>query len=180
MMESSKLSLVGVATSTLRRLRSTILTSTDPAEAVTALREAGYAGGDSIYSAFERWLAETDESSTFDAAELPLEQFGDRAATFFRDAGWGNVQFSQDEDEGVAVVDITDCWEADGSSSADESSCHLTTGMLASFFGKIAGYPVAVLETECCHGDSSRCRFLMGNADVMNYKWQEMQSPAKS
>jgi hypothetical protein len=32
-----------------------------------------------------------------------------------------------------------------------------------------------VLETECCDGDGSRCRFLLGNADVMSYKWQEMQ-----
>ena len=178
-METSNLSLVGVAVSTLRQLRSTILSSVNPVEAVAALREAGYAGGDSIYSAFEQWLAETGESAEGDAGGLPLERFGDRAATFFRDAGWGNVQFSHDEDEGVAVVDITGCWEADGAANTSDASCHLTTGMLASFFGKIAGYPVAVLETECCHGDLSRCRFVMGNADVMSYKWQEMQSPAE-
>ena len=176
MMEKSSFYLVGVAVPTLRQLRSTVLSSAEPSEAVNALREAGYAGGDSIYSAFERWLVETGAANTSDAGELPLEQFGDRAATFFRDAGWGNVQFSHDEDEGVAVVDITNCWEADGGDNGDDPSCHLTTGMLASFFGKIAGYPVAVLETECCHGDSSRCRFLMGNADVMNYKWAEMSS----
>lgn len=177
-METSSLYLVGVAVPTLRRLRATILSSADPSAAVTALREAGYAGGDSIYSAFDRWLAETGGSDLSDARELPLEQFGDRAATFFRDAGWGNVQFTHEEDEGIAVVDITNCWEAEGGESGDDPSCHLTTGMLASFFGKIAGYPVAVLETECCHGDSSRCRFLMGNADVMNHRWNEMQAEA--
>jgi predicted hydrocarbon binding protein len=176
MMETPNLYLVGVAVPTLRQLRSTVLSAAEPAEAVAALREAGYVGGDSIYSAFERWLMETGSSVPSDAWELPLEQFGERAATFFRDAGWGNVHFSHDEDDGVAVVDITNCWEADGSEPGDEPACHLTTGMLASFFGKIAGYQVAVLETECCHGDSSRCRFLMGNADVMNYKWQEMSN----
>lgn len=175
MMETSNLYLVGVAVPTLRQLRSAILSSADPVEAVAALREAGYAGGETIHSAFEHWLVETGAAEKSDAGDLPLEQFGDRAATFFRDAGWGNVQFSHDEDDGVAVVDITNCWEADGSELGAEPTCHLTTGMLASFFGKIAGYPIAVLETECCHGDSSRCRFLMGNADVMNYKWQEMQ-----
>src|SRR6476469_10446380 len=108
MMETSNLNLVGVAVPTLRQLRSTVLSAAEPAEAVAALREAGYAGGDSIYSAFERWLAETISSQTTDAGELPLEQFGDRAATFFRDAGWGNVRFSHDEEDGVAVVDITD------------------------------------------------------------------------
>lgn len=174
MMEQSSLYLVGVAVPTLRQLRSAVLSSANPADAVNALREAGYAGGSSIYSAFEHWLAETRNYDLSDAGDLPLEQFGDSAATFFRDAGWGNVQFSHDEDEGVAVVDITNCWEADGSDSGAEPSCHLTTGMLASFFGKIAGFPVAVLETECCHGDESRCRFLMGNADTMNYKWTEI------
>jgi len=177
-MESSSLYLVGVAVPTLRQLRSTILSSADSADAVNALREAGYSGGDSIFAAFERWLVETNVADTADAGALPLEQFGEKAATFFRDAGWGNVKFSHDEDDGVAVVDITNCWEADGDEPKDEPSCHLTTGMLASFFGRIAGYPVAVLETECCHGDSSRCRFLMGNADTMNYKWAELQQDA--
>src|SRR5512141_2562346 len=144
MMETSNLYLVGVAVPTLRQLRSTVLSTAEPSEAVAALREAGYAGGDSIYSAFERWLVETGFSEMSDAGELPLDQFGDRAATFFRDAGWGNVRFSHDEDEGVAVVDITNCWEADGNEPGDDPACHLTTGMLASFFGKIAGYPVAV------------------------------------
>lgn len=174
-MDTSNAHLVGVAVPTLRQLRSAILSSAQPTDAVVALREAGYAGGESIHSAFERWLIETDAAQVSDAGELPLEHFGDQAATFFHDAGWGDVKFSHDEDEGIAMVDITNCWEAAGTEPSEDPGCHVTTGMLASFFGKIAGYPVAVLETECCHGDDSRCRFVMGNTDVMNYKWQEMQ-----
>ncbi len=175
-METSNSHLVGIAVPTLRQLRSTILASSDSADAVAALREAGYAGGDSIYSAFELWLAESSPSGGADAGELQLSDFGSKSAEFFRNAGWGNVEFSHDEDEGVAIVDITDCWEGSGSESDEDAGCHLTTGMLASFFGRIAGYPVAVLETECCHGDAARCRFVMGNADVMTHKWQEMQA----
>jgi len=173
-METSSTQLVGVAVPTLRQLRSAILSSADTAVAVTALREAGYAGGESVHGAFERWLAETAASKEMGAGALPLDEFGDQAANFFRDAGWGDVDFTHDEDNGVAMVDISNCWEAAGSESADDPGCQLTTGMLASFFGKIAGFPVAVLETECSHGNHSRCRFLLGNADTMNHEWEKL------
>ncbi len=174
-METSNSHLVGVAIPTLRQLRAAILVSANSTDAVEALRASGYAGGDSIYSAFEHWLREAGESGDADAGALPLSEFGSKASTFFRDAGWGDVRFSHDDDEDVAIIDIVDCWEGSHGESQDDPGCQLTTGMLAAFFGKIAGYPVAVLETECCHGDSSRCRFLMGNSEVMSYKWQELQ-----
>lgn len=166
--------MVGVAVPTLRELRAAVLNSGDADAAVGALREAGFAGGDAVHSAFERWLAEvSDAGSTSDVGELPLEEFGEKAQAFFRDAGWGRVTFSSDEAEGIAVVDIEDCWE--GPVSGD-TGCQITTGLLAAFFGRIAGYPVAVLETECCSGSDSRCRFLLGNAEVMAQKWEELQS----
>ena len=175
MMETASSQLVGVAVPTLRQLRSAILSSAGAIEAVTALREAGYAGGESIHSAFEHWLVETGALHELGAGALPLDQFGSSAASFFRDAGWGDVEFTHDDDDGVALLDITNCWEADGDAASEDPGCQITTGMLASFFGKIAGFPVAVLETECCHSEGSRCRFMMGNAEMMNYKWQEMQ-----
>lgn len=162
--------LVGVAIPTLRELRSAVLSSADPA-GVDSLREAGYAGGDAVYGAFEQWLAETRGSESADAAGLPLDEFGRTAAEFFRNAGWGEVSFLEEETEGVATVDITGCWEG----RADDPGCHVTTGLLASFFGRIAGYPVAVLETECCAGSASRCRFLMGTPEMLQYKWEEMR-----
>jgi|SRR5687768_9911817 len=178
MTESSTAHLVGVAVPTLRQLRSAVLSSASPETAVAALREAGFAGGESVYSAFERWLAEsgvTDASTAKSGAgDLSLEEFGNGTTQFFRDAGWGDVTLSHDDDEGVAIVDIEKCWEGTAS-TADAPGCHITTGLLAAFFGQIAGYPVAVLETECCEGDGSRCRFLMGNPEVMNHHWEKMQ-----
>ncbi|MEO8576199.1 MAG: hypothetical protein ABI556_05855, partial [Gemmatimonadales bacterium] len=152
-MTESSTHLVGVAVPTLRQLRSAVLSSTSPDAAVAALREAGFAGGAAVYSAFEEWLAErgvTDTSSGKNAAgELSLEEFGNGTTQFFRDSGWGDVTLSHDDDEGVAIVDIEKCWEG-SISAADAPGCHITTGLLAAFFGQIAGYPVAVLETECC------------------------------
>lgn len=174
MTESVTTRMVGVALPTLRELRSAILAGSDPGAAVNALREAGYAGGDDIFAAFEHWLTESSDASSSVAGDLALDEFGAQASEFFRNAGWGDVTFTPDDPEGVAVVDISNCWES-GDGSARGNGCQITTGVLAAFFGRIAGYPVAVLETECCDGDGSRCRFLLGNADVMSYKWQEMQ-----
>ena len=182
MTDSSTSQLVGVAIPTLLELRAAVLTSSAPEAAVASLRDAGFAGGEAVHAAFERWLAETGEPSSegdwsrADAGSLSIEDFGGRTSRFFRDAGWGEVSFQPDDTEGVAIVDIVDCWEgsADGGLAP---GCHLTTGLLASFFGLIAGYPVAVLETECCGGDGTRCRFVMGNAEVMNAWWERLSVP---
>jgi predicted hydrocarbon binding protein len=177
MTDSSTAFLVGVAIPTLRELRSAVLRTSSPDDAVTALREAGFAGGDAVHAAYERWLAEsgiTDPAEgRADSGELTIGEFGRATSRFFRDAGWGDVTFSANEDEGVAVVEIANCWE--GSASSVASGCHITTGLLAAFFGRIAGYPVAVLETDCCGGDGSSCRFLMGNSEVMQYQWEQLQ-----
>jgi hypothetical protein len=175
--------MVGVGTPTLRQLRSAILGSVDSAAAVAALRESGYAGGGAVFAAFEQWLSESGDARGVDLREMALDRFGERTTQFFRDAGWGEVTFSPDETEDVAIVDIDDCWEAVRSSAGrqgaedfpDGHGCQITTGLLAAFFGRIAGYPVAVLEVECAGVDASRCRFLLGNAEVMNYKWEEMR-----
>jgi predicted hydrocarbon binding protein len=162
--------LVGVAIPTLRELRAAVLQSNDPDAAVNALREAGYAGGEAVHAAFEQWLAESGTSS--DTGDLALEEFGHRATTFFRDAGWGEVTFSPDEAEGIAQLDIDNCWEADANSEG--SGCQITTGVLAAFFGRIAGYPVSVLETACSSG--GRCQFLLGNAETMQHQWEQLNS----
>jgi predicted hydrocarbon binding protein len=98
---------------------------------------------------------------------MPLSEFGDTAAHFFRDAGWGEISFSHDEDDDVAKVSVTDCWEAELG-----EGCHIYTGVLASFFGKVAGYPIAVLETSC--SSDGHCEFLIGNSDVMNHRWEQL------
>lgn len=169
--------LIGIAIPTLRELRAATLAciSAGPAgeaDAVDALREAGFAGGPAVYEAFEQWLVETDGSEQ--AADLTVEEFGERAARYFRDAGWGRVDFDSEIEEGVASISMEDCWEADQTAAGSSPSCHITTGMLASFFGKLAGYPVAVLETECRSANAERCRFLLGNAEVMAFKWEAM------
>lgn len=167
-MTESSMKLVGVAIPTLRELRAAVLQSNDPGAAVNALREAGYAGGEAIHAAFEHWLTESGAGPA--SGELTLEEFGESATKFFRDAGWGSFRFAPDENEGIAVLDIENCWEA--GDSAEGGGCQITTGVLASFFGRIAGYPVSVMETDC--SSDGRCQFMLGNAETMQYQWEQL------
>ncbi len=174
--------LIGIAIPTLRELRGATLASLSArpfgeADAVDALREAGYAGGDVVYEAFEQWISEEPTGTSSDPRfvhDLTLEEFGDRAARYFRAAGWGIVEFRGNPDENVAAASVQNCWEADGSAEATAPSCHVTTGMLAAFFGRLAGYPVSVMETECSSMGAVKCRFLLGNSEVMASKWEEL------
>lgn len=185
MSKDTTVQLIGIAVPTLRELRaatlSTLATTTSgEADAVDALREAGYAGGEAVYDAFEHWLSEAAQAGTEPvsrsgaAAELALDDFGDRVARYFRAAGWGLLEFAAEQDSGVATVSIENGWEVDVEARESKPSCHVTTGMLAAFFGRVAGYPVAVLETECCSAGADRCRFLLGNTEVMTFKWEQL------
>ena len=180
MTEADARRLIGIAIPTLKELRSAALASlsagpSGEADAVDALREAGFAGGPSVYDAFEAWLAESNSNAEGrGAGDLTIEEFGERAAEYFRAAGWGLVEFSAEEEEGVAALSMDQCWEADSETGNSQPSCHVTTGMLAAFFGKLAGYPVAVLETECRSAHATRCRFLLGNSEMMTFKWEQV------
>jgi predicted hydrocarbon binding protein len=178
MTNSTTRQLIGIAIPTLRELRAATLgcisaSAAGEGDAVDALREAGFAGGPAVYEAFEQWLGESERSAH--APELTVDEFGQQAARYFRDAGWGQVDFDSTAEEGVAVITMDDCWEAEHASSSSPS-CHITTGMLASFFGRLAGYPVAVMETECRSADGERCMFLLGNAELMAFKWEQLRS----
>jgi len=176
------ITLIGIAIPTLRELRAGTLSSHaagpgSETNGVDALRAAGYAGGDAVYDAFEQWLAEGQGSGAPNRAapELTLQEFGEQAARYFHAAGWGRVEFNAAHEEGVASLTMDQCWEADTGRSEPAPSCHVTTGMLAAFFGRLAGYPVSVMEIECCSSGAERCRFLLGNAEVMAFKWEQLR-----
>ena len=181
--EAAGARLIGVALPTLRKLQVSVMACSDGGEAVQTLREAGYLGGAAVHVAFEHWLeesssSESSEPATADPGDLSLSDFGERASHFFRDAGWGEVTFSSDDSDGTAMLDVVNCWESADGPAGEVPGCHITTGMLAAFFGRIAAYPVSVLEAECAGSGSERCRFLLGNAELINYKWESMRDRA--
>ena len=189
--------LIGIGVPTLRELRAGVLSLAPSAasdDAVLILREAGFAGGDALFDAFGQWLDEQGLSAfggsmrtglvNRDAGELSVGDFSQHAARFFQDAFWGTLTFATPDGQSYAEVTIADGWESEVRPQIDSTAaeatgvpmpgCHITTGMLAAFFGRIAGYSVAVLETECRSAGGSHCCFAMGNADVVHHEWEKL------
>ena len=156
--------MLALTRASLATLRAALLRDGGPAAAVY-LQEAGYAGGDALWEAFRRWLSTRSEII---AEDLDVSTFEQRASEFFRDAGWGTLAIGTIHDA-VATLDSSDWGEADPESKLDQPACHLTTGMFADLFGRLAGAPVAVLEVECRSTGASRCRFLVGNLQIHQF-----------
>ncbi|MGH7694292.1 MAG: V4R domain-containing protein [Gemmatimonadaceae bacterium] len=154
-------------------LRRALLRDHGP-EAAAALQEAGYAGGETVYAAFTNWLAERSEIG---AEHLDVEAFQERASEFFSEFGWGTLSVGA-IDDAVATLDAADWWEADGEDRLDAPGCHLTTGLFADLFGRLAGTQVAVLEVECRAMGHSHCRFLVGSPDVLEFVYEDMTQGA--
>jgi predicted hydrocarbon binding protein len=161
--------MLTVTRASLLSLRAALLRSGDPQSAVT-LQEAGYAGGSALYESFKGWLAERSEIGIED---LDVDAFQHRASEYFSDHGWGTLYVGSIDDV-VATLDSPDWGECDLNLGAQQPSCHLTTGMFADLFGRLAGAPVAVLEVECRSAGHERCRFLVGSPDVMDAVYEEM------
>ena len=161
--------MLTVTRASLLSLRAALLRSGDMQAAVT-LQEAGYAGGTALFESFRNWLA---ERSHIAVEELDVDAFQHRASEYFSETGWGTLHVGT-IDEIVATLDSPDWGECDSELGAQQPACHLTTGMFADLFGRLAGAPVAVLEVECRSAGHQRCRFLVGSPDVMDAIYDEM------
>lgn len=134
------------------------------------LQEAGYAGGATQFEAFRSWLAFRGQH---DVESLSLSAFQSQAAEFFRACGWGSLTVGELNDA-VATLDSDDWGEATPEAGLDHPGCHLSSGMFADFFGRVAGAPLAVMEVECRSAGSHRCRFLLGSPDVLQQVYDGM------
>ena len=162
--------LAAVPRAALGALRSALLRDAGP-QAAAYLQEAGYAGGEALFASFRAWLAARGVTEAPESLEL--EEFERQAAEFFRDAGWGTLSVGTLGDA-VAVLDASEWAESDPQAALDHPGCHLSTGLFADFFGRIADSPLAVLEVECRSMGDQRCRFLLGSAEVMGHVYEEL------
>lgn len=162
--------LVALSRQALAALRAALLRDAG-SDGAAALRDAGFAGGESVYASFADWLraragAEPDM--------LGVEDFQRRAAEYFRETGWGWLTLGSIDDV-VATVDSQNWEEADPSAHLDHPGCHFTTGLFADFFGRVSDEPLAVLEVECRSAGAARCRFLLGSGEVMTYVFEALE-----
>lgn len=162
--------LVGLGRDALATLRATLVQGLG-GDAAASLQQAGYAGGDAVHAAFAHWLAAQGKPSP---EALGVEAFAAQASHFFSELGWGSLQFTAGSP--IATIESPDWSEADGAGGLP--GCHLGTGLLAAFFGRVAEQPLAVMEVECRSTGGSRCRFLLGSAEEMQRVWEEMNRAA--
>jgi len=160
--------LVAMTRDSLAALRAAMFRDVGPS-AAALLQEAGYAGGQAMFDAFGKWLA----ARGLPAPEaLPATDFGARATEFFRDAGWGSIELGSLES--VATVDSSDWAEGNPAFPLEFPGCYYTSGVMADFFGRLAGAPVAVMEVECRSMGGERCRFLVGSGETLQRVYDEM------
>jgi predicted hydrocarbon binding protein len=160
--------LVAMTRDSLTALRAAMFRDVGP-NAAAMLQEAGYAGGPALFEAFGRWLAGRGLSAP---EALPANEFGARATEFFRDAGWGSIELGSLDS--VATIDSTDWAEGNPAFPLEFPGCYYTSGVMADFFGRIAGEPVAVMEVECRSMGGERCRFLIGSGETLQRVYDEM------
>jgi predicted hydrocarbon binding protein len=160
--------LVALTRDSLLALRAALFRDIGP-NAATVLQEAGFAGGPALFETFGRWLSARGRPAP---ESLAASEFGPRASEFFRDAGWGSLELGALET--VATVDSADWAEGDPAFPLQFPGCYYTTGVLADFFGRLAGEPLAVMEVECRSMGSERCRFLIGSGETMQHVYDQM------
>jgi predicted hydrocarbon binding protein len=159
---------VALTRGSLLALRTAMFRDVGPA-AAALLQEAGYAGGPAMFDAFARWLSDhgAPAPDTLTAAE-----FGVRATEFFQDIGWGAIELGSLET--VATIDSADWAESDPAYPLEFPGCYFSAGMLADFFGRLAGDALAVMEVECRSMGGYRCRFLLGSGETLQHVYDEM------
>lgn len=146
-----------------------------PGEAdMETLRAVGDAGGGALLDAFARW---SGDGQAVDLADLSVGDFQQRAAEFFAWCGLGEASVFTRSDS-VIEVTIAECWET-ARQHAEQTGCHLTTGLLHGFFAALAGYELGVMELECTAlGSGGTCRFVVGTPEMVDSIYAELSAGA--
>jgi predicted hydrocarbon binding protein len=139
-------------------------------QAATHLQEAGFAGGEELYSAFSSWLARHRKLDR--PADLDVRFLGEVLSDFFADQGWGKLTTTPLGS--VLALDSTNWAEALDEPRGEFPSCHLSCGLLADFLGRVSEGQVAVMEVECRSRGDARCRFLAGAPETLGILYDRM------
>jgi predicted hydrocarbon binding protein len=136
----------------------------------TLLQEVGMAGGATMHSAFEEWLAGRDADPL---AVLTLPAFAAQLASFFAETGWGGLIVTAHGDV-VAELASPDWAESDPDAGWDHAGCHCTTGLLADVLTRVAGQPIAVLEVGCRSAGAAHCRWIAGSPAMLTALYERL------
>jgi predicted hydrocarbon binding protein len=140
-------------------------------QAASYLQEAGFAGGEALFSGFSAWLAEAYGIER--PSDLDAQYLSEALWRFFAELGWGTLAVTALGGSSLAI-DSPDWAEALADAKGEYPSCHLSCGLLADFLGRISEAPVAVMEVECRSRGDGRCRFLAGSPETLSMVYERM------
>jgi|GEM_PF-3961347 len=124
------------------------------------LRDAGFTTGGALAAELRSRQA-TRGGVTIE--ELPRSDFIAAVSELFHESGWGRMEIDASR-PALTVLDVHEWSE----SSSSRGGTHFTTGMLAGFFGTVAGAELAVLEVDPPSPGHGQGRFLMGSVATVD------------
>lgn len=140
-------------------------------QAASYLQEAGFAGGEELHNTFAEWLRTSHGVAR--PTDLDAEYLSEALSAFFSELGWGSL-VARPLGPAVLALDSDEWAEAVDEGRGEFPSCHLTCGLLADFFGRLADGLVAVMEVECRSRGDARCRFLAGAPETLSNVYERM------
>jgi len=161
--------MVGLTRDAIVALR-TALYRDAGANAPAWFQEVGYAAGPGLHHAFAVWCGARGVTPPENA---PMATFQQLALQFFSEMGWGSMAVATLHDS-VVTIDSADWAEADPAAAMQYPGCYMTSGMLADFFGRLAGAQLVPMEVECRSMGHERCRFLLGSAETIQHVYDGM------
>lgn len=150
---------VAIPAEALAQLRTALRGEAGDLPTVHALHAAGFEAGGRLFEAF---VASLDGGLD----GLPQDQFWGRVGAFFRDRGWGSLEHETPH-PAIGFLHAPD-WAEASPGDEDQPSCAFGSGMLSQFLSRIAGGPVAVLETSCRSAGARGCTFAFGSEDAIH------------
>jgi predicted hydrocarbon binding protein len=143
--------------------------------AAQALRAAGHAAGDALFTALTQPFGSDGASGEAGAiSEWSATTFWRRLSQLFSTRGWGTLAH-QTLHEGVGALESTNWVEAEPNTSA-RPSCFFSTGLLANLLGQAANAELAVLEVECRSRGDQHCCFLFGSPETLDALYHRLRN----
>ena len=142
--------------------------------AAQALRAAGYAAGDALFTALTQPFGSDGGGEASSISEWSATTFWRRLSQLFSTRGWGTLAH-ETLHEGVGSLESTNWVEAQPDSSA-RPSCFFSTGLFANLLGQAASAELAVLEVECRSRGDQRCCFLFGAPETLDALYHRLRS----
>lgn len=166
--EATAMSAAGltIAPASLQILATVLVTALGE-DGAAHLRDAGFATGEALAAELRARQAERGAPPP---EALTIPDFDTATTALLRSAGWGTLAVDASRST-VTVLDVSE-WSERGVAAPGAPpvapGAHFTTGLLAGYFGALAGEPLAVLEVEPAEPTPDRARFLMGSVETVD------------